>query len=229
MIDTVIVTAKAPVAGQVKTRLCPPLRPHDAARLAAVFLEETLAQVTSWPATRRVLYLDGPAEAVRGLDDGWEIWPQPGGGLDERLAAALTRAAAETLLIGMDTPTLSFADVRAVFAPDAWEATDCYLGPSWDGGFWSLAMARPDGTPLLGVPMSTSRTGALTLRRLRRAGLRTRELRRLRDIDTAADADAVADAHPDQASSREWRRLRPDSRVDGALDGPLDGVKSAES
>ena len=80
-----LVIAKEPVAGRVKTRLCPPFSPAEAAELAAASLADTLETLLALPARRRVLVLDGrPGDWV---PPGFEVVPQSGGGLDERLAA----------------------------------------------------------------------------------------------------------------------------------------------
>jgi len=73
-----------------------------------------------------------------------------------------------------------------------WEAADAAFGPADDGGFWALGLRAPDPALLRGVPMSTPDTGAVQRSRLTAAGLRVVDLPRLRDVDTAADAVAVA-------------------------------------
>ena len=82
----VIVIAKEPVPGRVKTRLTPPFTPQDAALLAKAALSDSLAAAAEAPMTRRVLALDGaPGDW---LPAGFDVIGQRGGGLDERLAAA---------------------------------------------------------------------------------------------------------------------------------------------
>lgn len=81
---------------------------------------------------------------------------------------------------------------------------DAYFGPAEDGGFWALGLATPDPELLRGVPMSTPDTGAVQRDRLTAAGLRVRDLPALRDVDTAADAEAVAAAAPVAGSPRSW-------------------------
>src|SRR5205823_5841844 len=86
------------------------------------------------------------------------------------------------------------------------------FGPATDGGFWSLGFRRPGRVDLddvlLGVPMSTDETGAVQLARLRRAGLRTRLLPELCDVDTVADAEEVAALQPRGRFATTSRRLR---------------------
>ncbi|MFE9461812.1 DUF2064 domain-containing protein [Streptomyces californicus] len=189
-----LVIAKEPVAGRVKTRLCPPFSPAEAAELAAASLADTLETLLALPARRRVLVLDGrPGDWV---PPGFEVVPQSGGGLDERLAAAFGGCTGPALLVGMDTPQIGAAHLAPALAPDAWDGCGAWFGPAEDGGFWALGLAQPDPSLLLGVPMSVPETGAVQRCRLVEAGLVVRELPVLVDVDTAADARRVATAAP---------------------------------
>lgn len=183
---TLLVIAKEPVPGRVKTRLTPPFTPAEAAALAEACLADTLAAVAATPAERRVLVLAGRPGPW--LPPGFEVVPQAEGGLDERLAAAFARCAGPALLIGMDTPQVT----PELLTPPDWAAYDAWFGPAVDGGFWALGLARPDPDLLRGVPMSVPETGAVQYARLEAAGLRIGRLPRLRDVDTAEDARLVA-------------------------------------
>ncbi|MFF7231508.1 DUF2064 domain-containing protein [Streptomyces sioyaensis] len=192
---TVLVIAKEPVPGRVKTRLTPPYTPHEAAWLAEAALYDTLQAVRAMPARRRVVVLDGRPGSW--LPAGFDVRPQSAGGLDERLAAAFAGSAGPTLLIGMDTPQVTPQLLAPALDSGAWDDCDAWFGAADDGGFWALGLAAPDPGLLRGVPMSTDRTGAAQRARLAAAGLRVRELPPLRDVDTAADAEQVAAAAPD--------------------------------
>ena len=133
---------------------------------------------------------------------GFEIVPQRGGPLDERLANAFAAARGPALLVGMDTPQVT----PALLAVD-WRAADAVFGPAADGGFWALGLRAPDPGLLRGVPMSTARTGAIQRARLRAAGLRVVDLPELRDVDTAADAVAVAREAPQTRFAARAREL----------------------
>ncbi len=196
---TLVVIAKEPLAGRVKTRLTPPFSPVQAAALAEAALADTLAAVATAPATRRVLVLAGRPGPW--LPDGFEVRAQVDGGLDERIAAALAGVDGPVLLVGMDTPQLTPALLAADPGRDAW------FGPAQDGGFWALGLAQPDPALVRGVPMSLPDTGARQLDRLRDAGLEVGLLPPLRDVDTAADAAAVAAAAPDTRFAATWRTL----------------------
>ncbi|WFE66499.1 TIGR04282 family arsenosugar biosynthesis glycosyltransferase [Micromonospora sp. WMMD714] len=197
----VLVLAKKPEPGRVKTRLCPPCTPEQAARVAAAALADTLATVTTATAGARVLVVDGDYPAP----PGWTALAQRGGPLGDRLAAAFadTRAAGTAaLLIGMDTPQLTVGQLdSAVRLLGASDGPDAVFGPADDGGWWTLGLRDPGHAEVLRtIPTSVADTGRLTLAALRRRGLRVHLLPRLRDVDTAADAHAVAAECP--ASSR---------------------------
>lgn len=191
---TLLVIAKEPLPGLVKTRLTPPFTPAEAAQLAEAALRDTLRTALSLPARRRVLVLDGRPGPW--LPPGIEVVAQCTGRLDERLAAAFGGCAGPALLIGMDTPQITTADLTPALSPDAWDGCDAWFGPAADGGFWALGLAAPDPDLVRGVPMSTPETGAVQRRRLVDAGLTVRDLPPLRDVDTAADATQVAAAAP---------------------------------
>jgi len=200
-VTTLLVIAKEPRPGRVKTRLTPPFTPEEAAVLAEAALADTLRAVAAAPARRRVLALDGTAGPW--LPPGFDVVRQCQGGLDERLAAAFADCDGPTLLIGMDTPQVAPELLTVDF-----DGSDACFGPAEDGGFWALGLAEPDPKLLRGVPMSTSATGAVQRERLVSAGLRVRDLPRLRDVDTAADAEAVAAMAPHGRFAAELARLR---------------------
>jgi hypothetical protein len=199
---TLLVIAKEPVPGRVKTRLVPPCTLRQAAALAEAALADTLHAVLAAPARRRVLVLDG--EPGPWLPPGFDVVPQCVGGLDERLAAAFAAVSGPALLVGMDTPQLT----PGLLTVD-WEGIDAWFGPAADGGFWGLGLRVPDAALVRGVPMSTADTGAVQRARLQAAGLRVAELPRLRDVDTAADAVAVARQAPLSRFAARARELAP--------------------
>lgn len=209
---TLLVIAKEPRPGRVKTRLTPPFTPEEAAALAEAALTDTLRAVATAPARRRVLVLDG--ETGPWLPPGFDVVPQCTGGLDERLAAAFAGCEGPALLIGMDTPQVTPELLTVDFDGNGFDGHgyDACLGPAEDGGFWALGLADPDPELLRGVPMSTPATGAVQRERLVAAGLRVRDLPCLRDVDTAADAEAVAATAPHGCFAAELSRLRPVAR-----------------
>ncbi len=192
--STLVVIAKAPREGRVKTRLCPPCTPAQAASLAQAALADTLAAVVATPCDRRLLALDG--EPGPWLPDGIEVIAQRGDGLAERLACAFEDAGGPALLVGMDTPQLEPGGLRAGIELLARPGVDAVLGPAPDGGYWAIGLRRPDPDVFRGVPMSVTWTAAAQRARLERLGLRVADLPRLRDVDTIGDALTVAREAP---------------------------------
>ncbi len=188
----VLVMAKAPVPGNVKTRLCPPCTPVEAAALAEAALADTLDAVASCGAGRRVLALEG--EPGPWLPAGFEVIAQCAGGLDQRLTGAWAEAGGPGVQIGMDTP-----QVTSELLDDALGSLDhagAALGRAGDGGWWAIGLRRPDPAVFRGIPMSTARTGAAQWARLRSLGLDVATLPTLVDLDTVADLAAVTGAGP---------------------------------
>jgi rSAM/selenodomain-associated transferase 1 len=203
----VIVIAKEPVPGRVKTRLTPPFTPADAALLAKAALADTLAAVAATPVTRAVLALDGAPG--NWLPPGFRVIPQRGGGLDERLAAAFADAyatlPAPMVLIGMDTPQVTpgmLSDAAGALVSDE---ADAVFGPAADGGFWLLGLRRPDRSLLAGVPMSRPDTGRHQMDRLTSAGLRVAMLPELTDVDTFREAELIAGLIPGSRFAAAFR------------------------
>jgi glycosyltransferase A (GT-A) superfamily protein (DUF2064 family)/SAM-dependent methyltransferase len=202
---TVIVLAKEPVPGRVKTRLQPAFDLAEAALLAAAAIEDTIAAVRASSAIRRILAWEGSPPVWQ---DGFQVVDQPSGSLNSRLTAAFAAALAAptdepALLIGMDTP-----QVTAQLLDSDWEGADAVLGLSDDGGFWAIGLraGHPAGV-FDDIPMSTSRTGSAQLARLFDLGLSVTLLPPLRDVDQPVDAELVATQFPDLVFSRRYADL----------------------
>jgi len=137
-----IVFAKAPVPGTVKTRLCPPLLPEEAAHLAEAFLRDALRMYAKIGVDVR-LYLAGEWDLDRAALFGASLHKQCAGTLGDRLQAACeeseTLGYSEIVVIGADHPTLPGAYLEEAFRiirkPDT-----AVLGPTSDGGFYLLGM-----------------------------------------------------------------------------------------
>lgn len=224
----VTVIAKEPRPGAVKTRLCPPCTPEEAAAAAAAALVDTLDAVDALAlatptALDRVLLFEG--DPVEWLRPGWRTVPQRGGGLDDRLANGF-RDLGPGVIVGMETPHV----VPAVRG--ALEAIACgtdAIGLAVDGGYWAVGLHAVDDRALQGVPMSTSHTGIAQLRRLHQLGRSVRRLPLARDLDTFDDLVAAArrvDGSPTLRSvardvtERVLARSGPDGRGPVACGSP---------
>jgi glycosyltransferase A (GT-A) superfamily protein (DUF2064 family) len=192
-VTAIVVVAKAPVPGRSKTRLCPPCTPEEAAGLAHAALVDTLDAVSRTSASRRILALDG---APGPWSRNFEVLPQRGDGLDERLAAATTDVGEACLIVGMDTPQVTSPQLDVALGRLSEPGVDAVLGPAEDGGWWAAGLRRPDLRAFLGVPMSLPSTGAAQRARLNSLGLRVADLPPARDVDRFDDALAVAALAP---------------------------------
>lgn len=188
-----LVLAKEPVPGSVKTRLSPPCSLEEAAAIARAALLDTLDTVLALDLPTTLVFEGNPGSWV---PPGIEVVPQRGRGLDERLAAAFEEARAPAVLVGMDTPQMTPALMACAVESLGDVGTDSVLGRADDGGWWCIGLPRADRRVFLGVPMGTAFTGAMQLRRLRALGLRCTQLPRLRDVDDIEDAVAVAAGIP---------------------------------
>jgi len=213
-----LVLAKAPEAGRVKTRLCPPLTLADAADLAAAALLDTLGAMRAVAGGRIVVALAGRLSAaaraaeLAGELRGVATRHQRGPDLGHRIAAAHGDVACllpgrPVLQLGMDTPQVEPALLTEAAGPLRRGTVDAVLGPAADGGWWALGLRDPRAAvAIAGVPTSRDDTGERTAHALRTAGLRVGLLPELTDVDTAADAAVVA-------------RLAPGTRFAAAVAG----------
>ncbi len=205
----IVVVAKEPRPGAVKTRLCPPLSPHEAAIVAEAALIDTMQVVARCRVRRRLVALDGAPGPW--LPSNCEVMPQRPGPFAGRLEGAIEDAWARNglpvLLIGMDTPQLEVALLESAAQALLTPGVDASLGPAEDGGYWLLGTRRPVSGMFAGVPMSTDRTAQVQLARLGALALRCSLLPMLRDVDTYADALAVARSAPHSVFASAIRAL----------------------
>lgn len=190
----IMVIAKAPSPGRVKTRLCPPCTHEQAAALAEAALRDTLIAVSAVRDIEPILVLDGEPGA-------WTPWglrviPQRGDDLAERITNAFADAAGPAILVGMDTPQVTPRLLEGAVDALTRTDTDAVLGEARDGGWWIAGMRSAHDNAFVGVPMSTSYTAQAQRERFRAIGLRTASLPVLRDVDTIHDAHVVAHEAP---------------------------------
>ncbi|WP_067438920.1 TIGR04282 family arsenosugar biosynthesis glycosyltransferase [Nocardioides jensenii] len=212
-----LVLAKAPRPGLAKTRLAATVGDDVAAELAALCLLDTITACNA-VSDRCHLALAGDLTGAMLEHDlrralaGWTVFPQVGDGLGQRIAHAHAQVAGPVVQIGMDTPQLTTDDLEAADA--ALERSPAVLGYAADGGWWLLGLQDPSRAVVLAeVPMSQPETGARTAEALRGAGLELAVVRRLRDVDTAGDAEIVSGLAPCTRFGRRWHELTAGSLV----------------
>jgi len=219
----VVIMAKQPLAGQVKTRLCPPLAPDEAARLYGLFIQAIVEDTTRLarepgPGRAEVALAHTPAGAEAALRElvpaALPLFAQSEGDLGERLAAIfdglLAKGHEQVLVIGSDCPDLPCELIHDAIARLADPAVDLVLGPSPDGGYYLVGLKRPAPALFAGMAWSTEKVLAATLERARGLGLAVAMIQPWQDIDTHADLiDLLArNRHRDPAGyCPGWRTL----------------------
>jgi hypothetical protein len=210
----VAVVAKAPRAGDVKTRLCPPLTPGDAADLHAAFLADTADLVTGLAGVRGA-FVFTPAEDepyfarlapafVRVLQQG----PDLGARLQHAFAALFATGARVVVAVGADTPTLPAALITDAVSRLADDRADVVLGPTDDGGYYLVGLRRPAPALFDGIAWSTPAVLGETLQRAETAGLRVALLPPWFDVDTPVDLERLEATLADPDIRARWTRAR---------------------
>ncbi len=188
-----LIFAKAPVAGQAKTRLTPPLSAAEAALLHARFIqrmlsvacESNLCPVQLWcsPEARHPFFTDCRRSFPVSLHT------QHGADLGERMRQAAASALAESdyaLLIGCDCPTLTAAYLRQALTALK-KGYNAVLGPAEDGGYVLLGLRHADPELFGGIAWGTDTVLDSTRSRLRRLKWRWHELAEQWDVDRPED------------------------------------------
>lgn len=192
--NTLIVFAKEPRPGAVKTRLGRALGDEAAAKLYAAFLDDTLAVCRTVDAELCVSYTPASAAGWFGaLAPDAVLMPQPEGDLGTRLNAAVESAfligATGVVVVGSDLPQLETADLERALR--AVEMNRAAVGPTRDGGYWLLGLPRPAPEVFSGVDWSTQRVLGQTLDRLAAEEFEVMRLTTRFDVDDAADLERL--------------------------------------
>ncbi len=189
------VMAKAPRPGLAKTRLIPALGPEGAAKLARAFLEDSAALARGVAETHVVASPDETCAELAALT-GLSALPQGEGDLGARIvvafAALFARGHCPVLLIGADTPTLPRTHLLAALALLAERPDRAVLGPTGDGGYWTVGLSAPTPALFEGIAWSTPRVLADTRRAAARAGIDIALAPAWDDIDEPADLAVLA-------------------------------------
>jgi len=196
MSTALIIFAKAPIPGEVKTRLCPPLDPDEAASLHGTLVLDAI---------ERTKGLQGIALYVAGTPDlahpffkvmegryGARLLSQSGPDLGSRMKQAMQDAfdqgAQEVLLTGTDLPALPRAHL--IEALKLIKSHDVVLGPTADGGYYLIGLRKMTPAPFEGIAWSTGAVFAETKKKIEAAGLSLGLLPECRDLDTLDDLKA---------------------------------------
>jgi rSAM/selenodomain-associated transferase 1 len=222
-----VIFAKQPVPGKVKTRLVPPLTFAQAAELYCRMLDDVLALTASVSDVTRSLFYDGSEDAARFFmekADGLKCFPQQGKDLGERMAEAFREILAmghgPAVLIGSDSPDLPHIIIEDAFARLEKGDSDAVFGPTCDGGYYLVGMTRPFQELFVDIPWSSDRVMQETLERANATGVRYSLLPRWADVDTEADLlrpelrDVLSSASRTREFLEKWIMAKPfDHRV----------------
>lgn len=185
-----IVFLKAPRPGAAKTRLAVTLGAAEACAAYRRLVETLFRQLAALENVELCFAPDDAASEIMGwAPPTWRLTAQGSGDLGCRMDHAFRRAFDEStkraVIIGSDCPDVRASDIQAAWA--ALRSHDVVLGPATDGGYWLIGLRAPRPELFAGVPWSTNSVLRETLERSRAAGLKTRLLRELTDVDTEAD------------------------------------------
>lgn len=192
--DALLIFAKYPLPGRVKTRLCPPLLPQQAADLYSCMLRDSLASSARIPSIRRLIFFDGEPACAKyfgSLAPDAMILPQIGNDLGERMANAFAQVFAagylSAVIIGSDAPHMPVERVTEAFALLKGGVVDAVFGPSDDGGYYLLGLRQNRLELFRDIPWSSTETLAASLNNAADAGLCVRLLTSGYDLDTIDD------------------------------------------
>ena len=189
--EGLVVFAKRPAPGLVKTRLASAIGATAATRLADAFLRDTWNLASSFDDLSRILVLDGPANDLE-LSSVDALWQQGPGDLGQRLERSFEKGLQHfraLVVIGTDSPGLPREFIEQ--ARQALETHDAVLGPSADGGYYLIGLSRQVPGMLCNLPWSVHQTFDATHRRLQQLGFRVHRLPEWYDVDRAADLDRL--------------------------------------
>ena len=225
----ILMFAKQPVPGQVKTRLTTSLSPIAAANVHAACCRAMWRRLTraerSW--TPILTYApddagDAMASLLPGAGSGYALWPQGQGDLGDRLARGFQRAFSEgfgpVLAVGTDSPTVSAEALQR--AIDSLGRADVCIGPTEDGGYYLLGMNRFTPALLADIAWSTEQVYPQTLARASAVNLAVEPLPMGYDVDTPADLSRLVDELRRSGDNSDHRKLL--AEVTAVIDARVD-------
>jgi uncharacterized protein len=225
-----VIFAKAPIPGQVKTRLSPPLTPDEAATLHGSFVLDTLER-TKAAVTKLKLPIDrylacAPSSThvfFKILEErqGVKLIDQVGANLGARMNQAFTTLFAQgyrqVVLIGADVPTLPIDHVKQAIA--SLENHDLVLGPALDGGYYLIGLKRMAPGLFTDMPWSTDQVLRLTQEKAATIGLKASLIQPWRDVDTLPDLEALI-----EACNAEAKKTKNDREFSSRTTGVLQAL-----
>jgi rSAM/selenodomain-associated transferase 1 len=192
----IAVFARAPIAGEVKTRLIPRLGAEGAASLQKALTERALRTALAAGVGRVSLWCwpdeNHPAFAVYAKDLDVSLFPQRGADLGARMLAAFEElcGGGPAIVVGTDCPALTPRELRSASEGLA-HGYDAVVIPAADGGYVLLGLRRPEASLFVAMPWGSSDVMAESRSRLQQARLRWLELPCFWDVDRPEDLDRL--------------------------------------
>jgi rSAM/selenodomain-associated transferase 1 len=196
MSTTLVIFARLPVPGRVKTRLAAAIGAERACQLYSAFLTDLVQRLGNSCDRRLLAYTPESPAAVaffqKLASDEFSLWSQPDGPLGERLSRCFEThlsATGRVIVIGSDAPTLPRELIAEAGA--ALGKSDCVLGPATDGGYYLVGLRRPCPRMFSDIAWDGPDVLEQTVVRLRSAGLSLRLLPPWYDVDVPADLQTL--------------------------------------
>ncbi len=197
-----VIFAKAPIPGEVKTRLCPPLTPDEAATLHGSFVLDVLERtklaiaklqlpfhryLACAPSSDLVFFkIMEERQGVRLLD---QVGEDLGQRMHRTFVDLFARGYKQVIIVGTDVPTLPLSVYQEAFAMLG--RSDVVLGPALDGGYYLIGLKQPAEKLFTGVPWSTDQVLAVTQQQAKQLGLSVGLTTAWRDVDALADLQSL--------------------------------------
>lgn len=189
----IVVMAKPPREGEVKTRLCPPLTHAQASTLHECLLFDTVAKLERFHSAQLWIAFtpDGDEYFKSNFGERAELMSQRGRDLGERMHHIFVFLSQlgyrEIVVLGSDIPSMPVASMEQAFQVLDNNLNDVVLGPATDGGYYLVGLKTPVGELFRGIPWSNAAVLENTVRRIKELGLRLSLLPAAYDIDLAED------------------------------------------
>jgi rSAM/selenodomain-associated transferase 1 len=206
-----VIVAKEPVPGKVKTRLFPKLSPAVAADLYRCFLHDRIQEVSTLNEVDRAIAYT-PEDAGKTFTtlalDGFELFAQQGKHLGERLnnifLEKLSQGYKAVSIVDSDSPDLPKSLIKESFELLLSKQADIVFGPCYDGGYYLVGMRKPNPELFRNIPWSTENVLSVTLEKARKMGLNVKLLSAWNDLDTFEDLVEFYNMYKDRPLSKDW-------------------------
>jgi rSAM/selenodomain-associated transferase 1 len=206
-----VIVAKAPRPGDVKTRLYPALTPLEATDLYRCFIVDRIKEISMLKGNDLAISYT-PAESkeyfARFTSNGFHLFAQRGNNLGERLNNIFVEKAAEGYdaisIIDSDTPDLPRSCVQQSFKLLLSDRVDAVFGPCHDGGYYLVGMRKPHPELFQDIPWSTDSVLQITLEKAEKKRIKTKLLQQWNDLDTFEDLLEYYQKYKYKMPEKDW-------------------------